>query len=124
RVQAARAAAKLNAGSIHAIYSSPLRRARETAQVLAATLQLTAQIIDDLEEIRVPALRNLTQSEVDSYFAAAARRTLQDRWSGFPGGESYRDFHARVTSAIESTLAHYGVHSLVREGFTVLKASR
>jgi broad specificity phosphatase PhoE len=122
RVQAARAAAQLRPFSIHAIYCSPLRRARETAQALATTQQLTPQITDDFEEIRVPALRNLTQSEVDSYFAAAARRTLQDRWSGFPGGESYRDFHRRVTSAIDSTLAHYGVHSRVSEEFTVWNA--
>src|SRR5215510_7363716 len=83
RVQAARAAANLRTCSIHAIYCSPLRRARETAQALGTTRQLTPQITDDFEEIRVPALRKLTQSEVDSYFAAAARRTLQDRWSGF-----------------------------------------
>jgi len=123
RVQAARAAAKLSAGSIQAIYCSPLRRSRETAQVLATTLELTPQITDDFEEIRVPALRNLTQSEVDSYFAAAARRTLQDRWNGFPGGETYRQFHERVTSAIDSTLKHYGVHSRVSEEFTVWSAS-
>jgi probable phosphoglycerate mutase len=122
RVQAARAAENLKGLSIHAIYCSPLRRARETAQAIATAQQLTPQIIDDLEEIRVPALRNLTQSEVDSYFAAAARRTLQDRWSGFPGGESYRDFHARVTSAIELRLADYGVHSRVSEEFAVWSA--
>jgi probable phosphoglycerate mutase len=122
RVQAARAAANLRERSIHAIYCSPLRRARETAQIVATIQQLTPQIIDDLEEIRVPALRNLTQSEVDSYFAAAARRTLQDRWNGFPGGESFLDFHARVTSAIESTLANYGIHSRASDEFTVWSA--
>ena len=123
RVQAARAAAQLRAGSIQALYGSPLRRARETAEAIATTQQLTPHITDDFEEIRVPVLRNLTQSEVDSYFAAAARRTLQERWGGFPGGESYRDFHARVTCAIDSTLAHYGVHSRVTEEFTVWSAS-
>ena len=122
RTQAARTAAKLRELPIHSLYCSPLRRARETAQFIATMQQLTPQIIDDLEEIRVPALRNLTQSEVDSYFAAAARRTLQDRWHGFPGGESFRDFHARVTSATDSALGHYGVHSRLTEEFMVWSA--
>jgi len=122
RAQAERAAANLGGRAIHAIYCSPLRRARETAQAVASIQQLTPQIIDDLEEIRVPVLLNLSQSEVDSYFAAAARRTLQDRWDGFPGGESFRDFHARVTSAMDSTLANYGVHSRVSSEFTVWSA--
>ena len=50
RVQAARAAVQLKPCSIHAIYCSPLRRARETAQALATTQQLTPQITDDFEE--------------------------------------------------------------------------
>lgn len=121
-IQAERAATQLNERSIHALYCSPLRRAHETAQAIAKDQQLELQVIDNLEEIRVPALQNLTQTEVDSYFAAAARRKLQERWSGFPGGESFRGFHARVTSAMESMLAHYGVHSRVSEEFTVWSA--
>lgn len=99
-----------------------MRRARETAQAFALTSQLTPEIVAGFEEIRVPALRNLTQTEVDSYFAAASRRPLQERWSGFPGGESFHDFHSRVTSALERALAHYGVHARESEGFTVWNA--
>jgi probable phosphoglycerate mutase len=122
RAQAGRAADGLRVRSVDAIYCSPLRRARETAEVVAAAQQLTPEIIGDLEEIRVPALRNMTQSEVDSYFAAAARHKLQERWDGFPGGETYREFHARVTSAAESILGRYGVHAHVSEAFTVWDA--
>jgi broad specificity phosphatase PhoE len=119
RTQALRAAANLTARSASAIYCSPLRRALETAQAIAPMQQLKLEAVDDLEEIRVPALRNLTQSEVDSYFAAAARRTLQARWDGFPGGESFGDFHVRVSSAVESILARYGIRSRLSEEFTV-----
>jgi broad specificity phosphatase PhoE len=122
RVQATCLAAHLRQHRIDAIYCSPLQRARETAKVVATVHQLTPLVIDDLEEIRVPALRNLSQVEVDSYFAAAARRKLQDRWNGFPGGESYRNFHERVSSAIESILRHYGIHSRLSEEFTVWRA--
>jgi broad specificity phosphatase PhoE len=122
RVQASRAAALLRQYRIDAVYSSPLLRARETADVIARPQQLTPLIIDNLQEIRVPALRNLSQTEVDSYFAAAARRTLQERWTGFPGGEGYREFHKRICSTIESILGQYGIRSRVRENFTVWTA--
>jgi broad specificity phosphatase PhoE len=122
RAQAARAAALLEKLRIDAIYCSPLQRAMETAEIVAGAHQLTPSVVEGLEEIQVPALRNLTQTEVDSYFAAAARRTLQERWTGFPSGESFRDFHKRVTSAIESVLGHYDVHSRVSEEFTVWSA--
>jgi len=122
RMQAARAATLLRRFRIDAIYCSPLLRARETAETVAAAQSLTPVVIDDLEEIRVPALRNLSQTEVDSYFAAAARRSLKDRWTGFPGGESYRDFNKRVSLAVESILGHYGVHSHLSEEFTVWSA--
>jgi 2,3-bisphosphoglycerate-dependent phosphoglycerate mutase len=122
RAQAARAASAFRARSLDAIYCSPLTRARETAGAVAGIQEVVPEIIDDLEEIRVPALKNLTQSEVDTYFAAAARRTLQDRWTGFPGGESYRDFHARVTAAVEAMLSHHGVRPRVSEEFTVWTA--
>src|SRR6185503_2690049 len=107
---------------IDAIYCSPLKRAVETAEVVAGAQQLTPTVIADLEEIQVPVLRNLSQTEVDSYFAAAARRTLQERWSGFPDGESFRHFQKRVSSAIESMLGQYDVHSRLSEEFTVWSA--
>jgi broad specificity phosphatase PhoE len=119
RVQAANTAAHLKKLRIDAIYCSPLKRARETAELITSGHELTPAVIDDLEEIQVPALRNLSQTEVDAYFAAAARRTLQERWTGFPSGESFRHFHQRVTSSIDSVLGHFNVHSHSSEEFTV-----
>jgi probable phosphoglycerate mutase len=105
-----------------ALYCSPLERAKETAAAIAAAQQLTPEIVADLEEIRVPVLQYASQSEVDAYFAAAARRPLEDHWEGFPGGEPYRAFHARVTAGIESVLAHYGVHPSETGNFTIWNA--
>jgi len=122
RTQAASTAAHLQRLRIDAIYSSPLKRAFETAQIVAGAQKLTPTVIDDLEEIQVPVLRNLSQTEVDSYFVAAMRRTLQERWTGFPSGESFRDFHKRVTSALDSLLGQFNVHSHISEEFTVWSA--
>jgi broad specificity phosphatase PhoE len=122
RNQAANAAASLKRLHIDALYCSPLKRARETAEIVGGPQQLTPTVIDDLEEIQVPVLRNLSQTEVDAYFAAAARRTLQERWDGFPSGEPFRHFHERVTAAIEAMLRQFNVHSRTSEEFTVWSA--
>jgi broad specificity phosphatase PhoE len=122
RRQAAGAAVRLKTRRLDAIYCSPLQRARDTAEEIVRAQQVQPLFVDDLEEIRVPALLTLSLTEVDSYFAAAARRTLQERWTGFPGGESFRNFHKRVSLAIESILGHYGVHSRLSEEFTVWTA--
>jgi probable phosphoglycerate mutase len=122
REQAARVAGNLKNMRIDAVFSSHLQRAQETARAVAELQNLTPEIKENLEEIRIPALRNLSQSEVDSYFAAAARRTLADRWTGFPGGESYREFHKRIVSTLESMLKRYGIQSRQSEEFTVWDA--
>ena len=122
REQAARAADQLRVLPMAAMHCSPLERARETALAIADAQQLTPDVVSDLEEIRVPLVRSATQSEVDAYFASAARRELRDHWNGFPGGEPFRAFHARVTTAIESVLARYGVHPRATGEFTVWSA--
>jgi probable phosphoglycerate mutase len=122
RKQAARVADHLKQRPLAALYCSPLERAKETAVAVGARQQLTAQIVSDLEEIRVPVLQYASQSEVDAYFAAAARRPLVNHWEGFPGGEPFRAFQGRVTAGIESVLAHYGVHPSATGSFTVWNA--
>jgi probable phosphoglycerate mutase len=122
RKQAEQAAAALSNLPIHAIYCSPLQRARQTAEAVAEVQDVSPQVLENLQEIQVPSLHNLTQTEVDSYFVAAARRPLQDHWNGFPNGEPFRDFHARVTSAVDSTLAVHGIRSLISEEFVVWTA--
>jgi 2,3-bisphosphoglycerate-dependent phosphoglycerate mutase len=122
RKQAALVADHLRQRPLGALYCSPLVRSRETAAAVGAVQELTPEIVDDFEEIRVPVLQYASQSEVDAYFAAATRRPLEDHWDGFPGGESFREFHRRVTSGIESVLAHYGVHPSATGDFTVWSA--
>ena len=120
--QAADLAEQLRHLPLAALYCSPLKRARETAAALAATQQLTANTVQDLAEIDVPLLLNASQSEVDAYFLAAAKRPFRDHWDGFPGGEPFRVFHARVTGAIGEVFAHYGVQPQIIDGFPAWSA--
>ena len=122
RRQAAELAEHLCARPLAALYCSPLERARETAAAVAAPQQLTATVVPDLSEIGVPLLQNVSQTEVDAYFLAAAKRPFRDHWEGFPGGEPFRQFQARVTRAIGEVFAHYGVHAQVIDGFPAWSA--
>lgn len=98
---------------------SPLQRARETAVPIAEMHQIEPVVIDDLAEIGVPLEGYISQAEVDAYFRSAANRPFHQYWEGFPGGESFRTFHGRVTSAITEVLKPYGVHPHEADGFEV-----
>jgi len=117
RRQAAALADHLRQLPLAALYCSPLERARETAAAIAAPQDLTATVVPDLAEIGVPLLTNASQTEVDAYFLAAAKRPFHDHWEGFPGGEPFRAFHRRVTRALGEVFAHYGVQAQVIDGF-------
>jgi len=122
RGQAAVLAEHLRGAPLAALYCSPLKRARETAAAIATAQQVGATVVPDLAEIGVPLLTNASQTEVDAYFLAAAKRPFREHWEGFPGGEPFREFHARVTGAIGAVLAHYGVHAQVVDGFAAWAA--
>ncbi|HUI27952.1 MAG TPA: histidine phosphatase family protein [Candidatus Kryptonia bacterium] len=122
RRQAAQVAQHLAAVPLAAVYCSPLARARETAAAIGAAQQLDTTVVNGLAEIRVGEIRRVSQAEVDAYFTAAARRPFRDYWEGFPGGEPFREFHTRVTGAIESILAHYGARPEPTDGFAVWTA--
>jgi broad specificity phosphatase PhoE len=122
RQQAGDLAAHLHHLPFAALYASPLARARETAAAIATAQQLTATAVPDLAEIGVPLLQNASQTEVDAYFLAAAKRPFREHWEGFPGGEPFRAFHTRVSGAIGTLLAPYGVRSQIIDGFPAWSA--
>jgi probable phosphoglycerate mutase len=83
-----------------AYVSSPLRRARQTMEVLRATLGLeaAAYAIDDrLMEISYGEWEGLTLPEIDNRMPGLLAARDRDKW-GFapPGGESYRELTRRT----------------------------
>lgn len=84
------------APAVAAVYSSPLRRARQTAAVLGA-----AEIEPALAELDQGEVEGLTGAEVE-----AAHPGLLERWWSrpgdllFPGGESMAALQARVVPAV------------------------
>ena len=103
--QAACVAEALEGEAFDALYVSPLRRARDTAQPIAQALGLTPRIESWLEELRLPRMAGRTSQQVQEYFRSARARELDAWWDGAPGGESYRHFYERVAGGIEKLLS-------------------
>ena len=103
-----------------ALYVSPYRRARETAAPLAKTTGLESVTVDQLAEVGV-AVEGFSSEEADRYFVEGSRRPLQEHWDGWPGSETFHDFHARVTSSITDILHRHSCHSYREHDFTVWK---
>lgn len=110
--QSRAAAARLTTlGGVDEIVVSPARRSQQTAAAMETALGLTATIIPDLTEIRVP-WDDTPGHIVEQAFRDAKDRPLDQWWDGIEGGESFRDFHHRVTETIEAILRQRGVHRL------------
>jgi broad specificity phosphatase PhoE len=99
RRQAELLAERLRAVQLDAIYSSDLRRARETAEVVAERQDLEVETRRDLREVDVGSWSGLTRGEAAARFPEGHRRWEQ----GLPGwidGESYEAMCERVAGAV------------------------
>ncbi|MDT0157113.1 histidine phosphatase family protein [Microbacterium sp. ARD32] len=93
RADARDAAGRLAGSTHHRIYASPLARARETAEIIAAELGLAApELVDDVRE------REFGEGEgmlVADYIA-----THGDWHAGVPGAETLQQVGARAMAAL------------------------
>lgn len=103
RHQASATARELANTHFDALYVSPYQRAQRTAAEVAEAIGIEPITIDGLAEIQV-AVDGFSSDEADRYFAEGARRPLADHWEGWPGAESFHDFHGRITSGIDEIL--------------------
>lgn len=112
RVQSERVAARLAAdldGPTELLVSTA-RRARETAAPITEALQLEPTFGDWLHEIRFPAEWDGTPAaEVGRALRVARTRPRDQWWEGVAGGESFYDFHTRVTRGLDAALAGRGI---------------
>jgi len=101
--QTARLAARLAGKTIHAVYSSQLARARQTAHPLADERGLTVIEHVDLEEVRLGDWGNgefrRRAAAADPEWVAWSRT---GRWDGIPGGEGDELFRSRVAGVVDA----------------------
>jgi probable phosphoglycerate mutase len=99
RAQARALAANLGDVAFAAAYTSPLRRARETAEVLGATLGLTPVDDSSLMEVDVGSWSGFTRTEIEERFPQGFARWLE-YGHGWDDGETYDELGARVVSGL------------------------
>ena len=103
KAQAARLAEWLEPVALQAIYSSPLERAVETAEPIAASHGLQVEIRETLGESRYGELDGKPIEEI-------VRSKNWDQWrmfpsrTRFPGGETTYEVQVRVVSELERLL--------------------
>jgi 2,3-bisphosphoglycerate-dependent phosphoglycerate mutase len=108
RAQAAELGAALADQPLTAVYSSPLQRAFETAQIVAAPHGLEPAAVDALREVDVGSWQGLTRAEVEERFPKEFARWLEYE-RGWEDGESYEEMGNRVIGALlELAAAHEG----------------
>ena len=97
RRQAHELASVLRSEGIGAVYTSPLRRAAETAAIVADRLGLEAHELGALREIDVGDWQGLTVDEVRMRYP----ERVDVVWhSGWPNGETHDELSARVVPAL------------------------
>jgi broad specificity phosphatase PhoE len=115
RMQAERLAQRLAPESIAAIYGSPLRRALETATILAKPHDMTVRGIDDLREIDHGRWEGLRREDAASMYPEEYAAWQHDPFSFAPtGGEPGQLVMERGLRAFQQiVLAHPGEQVLV-----------
>lgn len=113
RVQASGIRALL--GDVAELRTSPLRRARETAELLATGK--VATVDPSFIELDYGELEGHLVETVPASFWAKVRDDATQRW---PGGESLGDVQDRVASACDSLFAHDGLGARRSDGDVVV----
>jgi probable phosphoglycerate mutase len=113
RRQSAELAEALAGETIARVYTSPLRRAAETAEIVARRLAVELETLEPLREIDVGAWSGLTRDEVAANFPASYARWLDRAPHGFEDGETYDQLAARVIPAIRSLADRHASETLL-----------
>jgi len=94
-------------GSVSAVISSPLRRARESADIIARALRAQVEVEPDLAETAFGEWEGLTFAEARSRWPAELDAWLTSTSVPPPGGESFDDVLVRVRAARDRVLKAY-----------------
>jgi broad specificity phosphatase PhoE len=101
RRQAQRTAEFLADRGLNVVYSSPLLRARQTAQAIAAASGLAVELVDEIIEVDIGQWEGMTWNEVERTHPKEYEAFLNDAGlHPFLGGETLEQVRARVVPAL------------------------
>jgi len=115
RAQAATLAEELRDVPLAAVYSSDLRRAVETAAVVAAAKGLPVRSRPQLREIDVGEWAGLTVSEIETRFPDAMRRHAAGG-DGWERGETHAVMQERIVAAVSELAAGHPDETILLVG--------
>lgn len=102
--QAERLAERLTGETFSALYSSDLKRALHTAEIVASRLKptLSVQPLSTLREIKAGTLTGLTNDEIRQQFPEYVQQLNTDAWhTQRPEGESMEQLYRRIGPALQ-----------------------
>ncbi len=100
--QAKRLAKRLSAETIHAVYSSDLSRAKNTAQAIANIHQLQVQTDSRWRELNFGEWEGMTYKEMSAHSPALFEAWMMNpRHTPTPNGETLDELSKRVASAFD-----------------------
>ncbi len=115
RRQAQALAERLRGVALGAIYTSPIGRARQTAQFVADAQGQQITVVEALREVALGPIgvaesRALTQEQLSALLRERLREIAvvaltSGRWASIPGSEPSGELRARVTEAIDRLAA-------------------
>jgi broad specificity phosphatase PhoE len=95
-------------------YCSPLLRAVQTAEIIAAPHGLAPQPLPELTECDVGLWEGLDWQAIRARDAEGYRRFMKDPATfGYPGGESFAEVHRRASASLEGLLLRHAGRSLL-----------
>ena len=122
REQARRLAERLRENAPVALYTSSLRRARETAEIIGDALGVPVVPDERLKEYDVGGITGLTWEQVVERYPDAAHRWVEAvEEVAFPGAEKGESFRARVAATFDEIASRHaeGTVGVVAHGGTL-----
>lgn len=113
RQQAQRLAETLAGAGLRAVYTSPLARALQTAEIVARQAAIDVQTEPALREVDVGEWTGLTVAEIEERFPARYASWLAFKTHGWEGGESYEALAARVIPALHAMAARHPAETVL-----------
>ncbi|MDY6906612.1 MAG: histidine phosphatase family protein [Chloroflexota bacterium] len=123
RRQAAGLAEALKGERPDAIFSSPLRRARETAELIARHHTVDVELDSGLMELNAGDMEGFTYPQMVEGYSEFMKSWIEDATSmELPGGESLHQVQQRAWQVVERIRQRYadGVVVLVSHNFVIL----
>ena len=92
-----------------ALYTSPLTRARVVASALTRLWRIDARVLTAVREIDCGVMEGMAFSDIERNHPELWARNLaqSDENFGWPGGETYREFRARILEGLSEIAARH-----------------